>query len=134
MGKIEARLKQMGYELPPPFVFPRNNRTGCTQTGSLLLLSGHGLDLPKLPGVRQTGHTHPSERIGVIMAGRGRCRTPEATFDLQPGMGWRIPTGCLHAFSTESESLDVVAWHPDSDFGPTDEDHPMINRTDIHAG
>src|SRR5688500_17406362 len=55
MGAIETRLKQMGYELPPAFVFPKNNRTGCTQAGTLLLLSGHGLDLPKLPGVRQTG-------------------------------------------------------------------------------
>ncbi len=53
--KIEAKLKQMGYELPPPFVFPKNNRTGCTQMGNLLLLSGHGLNLPSLPGVRQTG-------------------------------------------------------------------------------
>ena len=55
MGKIEEKLKKMGYELPPAFVFPKNNRTGCTQTGTLLLLSGHGLDLPKLAGVRQTG-------------------------------------------------------------------------------
>ena len=55
MGKIEERLNQMGFELPPPFVFPKENRTGCTQSGTLLLLSGHGLDLPKLPGVRQTG-------------------------------------------------------------------------------
>lgn len=54
MGAIEARLKELGYELPPPFVFPKQNRTGCTQAVSLLLLSGHGLDLPKLPGVRQT--------------------------------------------------------------------------------
>jgi hypothetical protein len=23
----------------------------------------------------------------------------------------------------------VLAFHPDSDFGPTDEDHPMLNRT-----
>ena len=55
MGIIEAKLKKMGYELPPAFVFPKNNRTGCTQTGTLLLLSGHGLDLPKLPQVRQAG-------------------------------------------------------------------------------
>jgi enamine deaminase RidA (YjgF/YER057c/UK114 family) len=55
MSKIEKRLNDLGYELPPPFVFPKNNRTGCTQTGNLLLLSGHGLDLPKLAGVRQTG-------------------------------------------------------------------------------
>ena len=55
MSNIEKRLNELGYELPPPFVFPKNNRTGCTQTGNLLLLSGHGLDLPKLAGVRQTG-------------------------------------------------------------------------------
>ena len=55
MAKIETRLTQMGYELPKPFVFPKNNRTGCTQMGNLLLLSGHGLDLPRLPQVRQTG-------------------------------------------------------------------------------
>ncbi len=55
MSELEARLKKLGYELPPPFTFPKNNRTGCTQTGKLLLLSGHGLALPKLPGVRQAG-------------------------------------------------------------------------------
>jgi hypothetical protein len=53
--KLEARLREMGLELPPPFTFPKNNRTGCTQAGKILYLSGHGLDLPKLPGVRQTG-------------------------------------------------------------------------------
>ena len=53
--RIEERLKGMGYTLPPPFTFPKNNRTGCTQSGTLLLLSGHGLALPPLPGVRQTG-------------------------------------------------------------------------------
>ncbi len=47
------------------------------------------------------------------------------------GMGWYIPTGSLHSFFTRDEALDVVAWHPDSDFGPRDDDHPMINRTVI---
>ncbi len=55
MGTIETKLTAMGYQLPPPFTFPKNNRTGCTQAGSILYLSGHGLDLPKLPNVRQTG-------------------------------------------------------------------------------
>ena len=55
MGNLEQRLKAMGFDLPPVFVFPKNNRTGCTQSGAVLLLSGHGLDLPRLPGVRQTG-------------------------------------------------------------------------------
>jgi enamine deaminase RidA (YjgF/YER057c/UK114 family) len=54
-GKLEAKLKEIGYELPPPFTFPKNNRIGCTQAGSVLYVSGHGLNLPPLPGVRQTG-------------------------------------------------------------------------------
>ena len=55
MSRIETRLKAMGYDLPPPFTFPKANRTGCTQAGSILFLSGHGLALPQLPHVRQTG-------------------------------------------------------------------------------
>ncbi|MEZ5578083.1 MAG: hypothetical protein R3F40_00810 [Candidatus Competibacteraceae bacterium] len=50
-------------------------------------------------------------------------------FPLRPGMGWYIPSGCLHSFFTEEAALDVVAWHPDSDFGPRSDDHPVINQT-----
>lgn len=78
---------------------------------------------------RQSSHTHPSVRIGVILRGSGECHTPEQVFSLQPGMAWLIPTGSLHAFHTAAQTLDVIAWHPDSDFGPTHENHPMINRT-----
>lgn len=53
--EIEARLKAMGFELPPPFVFPKQNRRGCVRSGRILYVSGHGLNLPLLPGVRQTG-------------------------------------------------------------------------------
>jgi quercetin dioxygenase-like cupin family protein len=81
------------------------------------------------PRTRQSAHTHPSERIGVILRGRGECHTPSGVYPLTPGLAWRIPPGCLHAFATEEESLDLLAWHPDSDFGPTDTDHPMLNRT-----
>ena len=82
-------------------------------------------------GTNQTQHTHPSDRIGVIMAGGGECRTPEANHPLEDGMAWLIPAGSRHSFFTSGSSLDVVAWHPDSDFGPRDDDHPMINRTVI---
>jgi len=44
-------------------------------------------------------------------------------------MAWYIPTGLLHSFHTIDESLDVIAWHPDSDFGPTHDEHPMVSRT-----
>lgn len=110
---------------------------GCTDT---LLVCPPRLGEPCLnhlhlpPHTSQSAHTHPSERIGAILRGRGECRARDAdgrmvSFPLAPGMGWRIPAGCLHSFFTGDEALDVLAWHPDSDFGPTDENHPMVNRT-----
>lgn len=81
------------------------------------------------PYTRQSTHTHPSERTGVVLRGRGACHTPGAVHPLRPGMGWRIPAHAHHAFVTDTEPLEILAWHPDSDYGPTDEDHPMLNRT-----
>ncbi len=85
------------------------------------------------PRTDQTPHTHPSARIGVILRGTGECRTPDGAYPLQPGLGWYIPPGCVHSFFTQEAALDVIAWHPDSDFGPRDDDHPMINRTVLPA-
>jgi hypothetical protein len=81
------------------------------------------------PATIQTAHTHPSIRIGLIARGHGTCVTPTARHPLAPGSGWLIPTGLRHAFHTDAAALDVVAWHPDTDVGPVDEDHPMVNRT-----
>lgn len=80
-------------------------------------------------GTPQTAHTHPSVRIGIIARGRGECVTGGVRHALEAGLGWVIPTGVRHAFHTGDDSLDVMAWHPDSDTGPMDDDHPMINRT-----
>jgi mannose-6-phosphate isomerase-like protein (cupin superfamily) len=81
----------------------------------------------------QSEHTHPTARIGVIAKGTGRCRTASGPIDLKEGLGWYIPPGLKHSFVTGEQSLDVLAWHPDSDFGPTDEDHPMVNRTFVSS-
>lgn len=85
-------------------------------------------------GTRQSAHHHPSIRVGVIARGHGRCVTAEGEHALSPGLGWLIPAGLVHAFHTDDTALDVLAWHPDSDFGPRDEDHPMINRTILRGG
>ena len=77
----------------------------------------------------QTAHTHPSLRVGMIVRGRGICRTEQGEFDLQPGMVFHLPADLVHSFHTREEPLLIVAWHPDSDFGPTHEVHPMLNRT-----
>ena len=81
------------------------------------------------PGVEQTMHTHPSDRIGVVVRGRGQCVCPDGVSELAPGVIWRLPAEALHRFRTTDKSLDIVAWHPDSDFGPTDDEHPMLQKT-----
>src|SRR6185312_4627119 len=55
MSEIEARIQRMGFALPPAFEFPNPNRTGCVLAGSVLFVSGHGRDLPLLPGVKRSG-------------------------------------------------------------------------------
>lgn len=97
------------------------------------------------PGITQTAHTHPSHRIGVVIRGSGECVTPFGNLPLEQGSmfvikeysgeekaigldGKMYETG-THKFDTADQNLDVIAFHPDSDFGPEDEFHPMINRT-----
>lgn len=55
MSQLESKLAEMGLTLPAPFKFPNPNRTGCVQIGNLVLVSGHGRDLPALPGVKHRG-------------------------------------------------------------------------------
>lgn len=81
------------------------------------------------PQTNQTAHTHPSIRVGMIVSGDGYCRTREGDKPLTPGLVFVIRTDGLHSFHTQDQSLLIVAWHPDSDFGPTHEHHPMLNRT-----
>jgi hypothetical protein len=105
---------------------------GCTDT--LLVaptrLGDPCLNLLHIPAhTRQSSHTHPSLRAGIIASGGGRCVTPEGAFPLTEGLAFVITTGTLHAFHTDDDDLRVIAYHPDSDYGPTDEVHPMINRT-----
>lgn len=81
------------------------------------------------PQTCQTAHTHPSLRAGIIAAGHGLCRLNSRDVPLQPGDLFVIDPETLHSFHTEGESLTVIAFHPDSDFGPHRDDHPMVNRT-----
>lgn len=82
------------------------------------------------PNINQTQHTHPSLRVGLVVSGRGECVTPEKTIPLEPDTAFVIEKDGLHYFRTFAEQgMLVVAYHPDSDFGPKDENHPMVNRT-----
>ncbi|HEX8649918.1 MAG TPA: AraC family ligand binding domain-containing protein [Pyrinomonadaceae bacterium] len=83
--------------------------------------------------ISQTEHTHPSVRIGLVVRGTGECRTPLATFSLFPGLAFIIRADARHSFRTTAEEMLVVAYHPESDYGPTHEAHPMINRTMVRG-
>lgn len=87
-------------------------------------------------GIRQSLHTHPSIRLGVVARGGGLAfgqrAMDGADFEeaLIEGAVFAIDAHERHAFRTEKgASMDVIAFHPDSDWGPTDGAHPMLNRT-----
>lgn len=87
------------------------------------------------PGTVQTEHVHPSVRIGVVLYGEGvaiwydsgkRKETP-----LLPGSMFLLDRHTRHAFNTADKPMSLIAFHPDSDAGPTDEGNPMKMRTYI---
>lgn len=105
------------------------------------------LHFPK--GIIQTPHTHPSHRIGIVVKGRGECVTPFGNLPLETGcifvikeyngsdksegLDGNLYENGTHKFNTYESSMDVIAFHPDSDFGAEDEFHPMINRTIVNG-
>ena len=54
MSQIEAKLAEMGFELPEPWPYPSPNRTAVVQVGPVLYVSGHG------PGSK-------AARVGMMM-------------------------------------------------------------------
>jgi quercetin dioxygenase-like cupin family protein len=89
------------------------------------------------PGVNQSFHIHPSLRLGTVVSGSGTAciQSPEGEKEipLTPGTVFCIEERELHRFKTGNDSMVVVAFHPDGDWGPTDHNHSMINRTYITA-
>ena len=91
-------------------------------------------------GIVQTEHTHPSIRLGVVARGTGTAFGGAANAarweqPLARGVVFLLAAHERHAFRTDEASMDVIAFHPDSDWGPTDAAHPMLNRTYVrHRG
>jgi hypothetical protein len=78
----------------------------------------------------QSLHTHPSLRIGCVIDGEG-ISAAEYVSSLTPGTFFCLEEHELHRFITKDKSMRVIAYHPDGDWGPTDENHTMLNRTYI---
>ena len=81
--------------------------------------------------LEQTPHTHPSFRSGFVINGRGECNLPamNESHDFVPDTVFWIPQDCLHSFKSLNNRLDILTFHPDSEFGPSHEQHPMMNNT-----
>ncbi|ARU59155.1 cupin [Oleiphilus messinensis] len=105
---------------------------GCSDTllGAPPVQGDPCLNLLHFPaGIEQTQHTHPSLRAGIVASGMGECVTPTGNTRLTPGKIFHIPAQAQHSFRTGNTAMDIIAFHPDSDWGPTHENHPMLNRT-----
>lgn len=85
------------------------------------------------PNITQTAHIHPTVRLGAVLWGSGECLWGEEKLKvpLTAGTTFCLPETQIHSFNSYKDGLAVVAFHPDSDVGPTDFSHPMLSRTYI---
>lgn len=82
------------------------------------------------PNVVQTPHIHPTIRLGLVFGGNGECVLNNGQkVPLAPGTLFYLPERLIHSFNSLAEGLKIIAFHPDSDVGPTDSSHPMLSRT-----
>jgi quercetin dioxygenase-like cupin family protein len=83
------------------------------------------------PGINQTFHIHPSIRLGFVASGSGKSCLANETIDLVEGTMFYIEEREYHRFTTDNDEMRIIAFHPDGDWGPTDQNHTMLNRTYI---
>ena len=112
---------------------------GCSD--SLLVyparLGDSSLNLLYFPeGISQTFHRHPSIRWGGVIDGEGCSLHGESGSELENkltvGSIFGLSEHERHRFKTSDNSMTVLAFHPDGDWGPTDHNHTMLNRTYVN--
>jgi quercetin dioxygenase-like cupin family protein len=80
--------------------------------------------------VDQAMHIHPSIRMGYVYAGRGLCKSADGQKQtLEKGDVFYLPERHVHGFQSLDQPMVIIAFHPESDVGPTDQSHPMLSRT-----
>ena len=81
-------------------------------------------------GMSQTLHTHPSQRIGLILKGRGTIELDGGKVALETGTVFVMDRNVLHNFMCDQdEDVVLFVFAPDSGTGPTDEINPLKVRT-----
>ncbi len=111
---------------------------GCSD--SLLVyparLGDSSLNLLYFPAnINQSFHTHPSIRLGCVASGAGFSDAGDegnvVENTLSEGVVFCLEEQERHRFRTSESPMTVIAFHPDGDWGPTDHNHTMLNRTYI---
>lgn len=82
-------------------------------------------------GMQQTLHTHPSQRIGLVLSGKGEIELDNnVMFPIKAGDCWVMERNVLHNFMcNQDEDVILFVFSPDSGTGPTDEVNPLKVRT-----
>lgn len=82
-------------------------------------------------GMEQTLHTHPSQRIGLILSGKGLIELDKGVmFPIKEGDCFVMERNVLHNFMcNQGEDVTLFVFSPDSGTGPTDEINPLKVRT-----
>lgn len=88
------------------------------------------LAFPK--GIDQSFHLHPSIRLGIVIEGHGHSTLNDKEYNLTAGSVFCLEPQEIHRFRTVESEMKIVIFHPDGNWGPTDHDHVMINRTYLH--
>jgi hypothetical protein len=143
-GKVFGKMflvARLGYQVPNQLGWVEQQGRlsyidGCSD--SLLVyparLGDSSLNLLYFPpGINQTFHRHPSIRIGCVIDGHGVSENGEdnctVNTELASGTAFSLVEHERHRFFTTDSSMTVIAFHPDGDWGPTDHNHTMLNRT-----
>ena len=80
--------------------------------------------------IDQSFHRHPTIRLGYVVSGSGCAWISRSdVVDLNAGTMFLLDEQALHRFTTDHEPMIIVTYHPDGDWGPTDHNHTMLNRT-----
>lgn len=61
-------------------------------------------------GTQIDAHTHPTDNVGVITAGRLFLTMDSATVEYGPGDWYRVPANASHAARFEEETSEIEFW------------------------
>ncbi len=129
------RVGFQGQKIPAGFIEKTGRLTYIDGCSDSLLIYPPRLGDPSLnylyfpEQTSQSPHTHPSIRLGCVVHGSGFADLKSGQLALTEGDIFCLDPQERHRFLTTQSDMGIVVYHPDGDWGPTDHNHTMLNRT-----